>query len=425
MSNTDESSNPSPPGSVPSLGHHYSSVESRFDSPYQSQLFEDGYDPNNPHISTVTYCTTQASFDEYEGDEDSYSCCDSDDHDLPSSETLPATPQEFADLFPTTKRLTIKHDDSTLDGNMNLRVDAKNGDRTITLFHLRMYDLRDRDFSFRRYGRDCGREVAHVKRKFIKPSPQRPALQRSVSKALHSFRGKSEQEKQFKLAREDSGYGSDPEEEEYEESELSSPSSAKPTNTCTLEFSNYAHVDLNRRGGKQSKKYEFEYWGKTYVWQRKTKEIGDVGTQVSFNLVNESTKNVVAYIVPNALTPAEAAAEQAKGGFVPPCSLWMQDTDNDPIVKHNLCDVADVVIATGMTALVDDCIKRKFHKKKTVQLVLPVPLVRSQSKMKMEYIGPKQLIDEMLHRRPLLSRSNSSQTSRSGTPSRPMRTPTY
>ncbi len=341
MTNSDRSSNGSPPSSIPSLSHHYSSVESRFDSPYQSQLFEDGYDPNNHRVSTVTYCTTVSSFDEYEGDEDNYSCCDPYVQDLPSPEAVPATPQEFADLFPTTKRLTIKHDDSTLDGNMNLRVDTKHNDRTLTLFHLRMYDLRDRDFSFRRYGRDCGREVAHVKRKFIKPSPQRPALQRSVSKALHSFRGKSEHEKQPKLDREDSGYTSGADEEEYEESELSSPSSPKPTNTCMLEFSNYAHVDLNRRGGKQSKKYEFEYWGKTYTWQRKTKEVGDVGTQVSFNLVNETTKNVVAFIVPNALTPSEAAAEQAKGGFVPPCSLWMQDTDNDPIVKHNLCDVAE------------------------------------------------------------------------------------
>lgn len=78
-------------------------------------------------------------------------------------------------------------------------------------------------------------------------------------------------------------------------------------------------------------------------------------------------------------------------------------------------------MATGLTALVDDCIKRKFHKKKTVQLVLPVPMAKSPMKMKMEYVGPKRLIDEVFNRRPSLSRSPSAQSSRSPTPVRTTR----
>ena len=55
-----------------------------------------------------------------------------------------------------------------------------------------------------------------------------------------------------------------------------------------------------------------------------------------------------------------------------------------------------VIVATGLIALVDDAIKSRFHSKRSVQFVLPVP---SKSPLKMEYLGPKQLIDEVFHRR--------------------------
>ena len=49
-------------------------------------------------------------------------------------------------------------------------------------------------------------------------------------------------------------------------------------------------------------------------------------------------------------------------------------------------------------ALVDDCIKRRFHSKQSTQL--HIPLLRNSSfKMNMEYIGPKRLIDEVFHRK--------------------------
>lgn len=84
-----------------------------------------------------------------------------------------ATPSDFSELFPSHRRLTVRHDDSTIDGNMNLRIDTEvtmhgmhdisyicsilltqiaGGRRCdMTLFHLRMHDLRDREFSLRRY----------------------------------------------------------------------------------------------------------------------------------------------------------------------------------------------------------------------------------------------------------------------------------
>jgi hypothetical protein len=49
-------------------------------------------------------------------------------------------------------------------------------------------------------------------------------------------------------------------------------------------------------------------------------------------------------------------------------------------------------------ALVDDCIKRRFHSKQSTQL--HIPLLRTSSfKVNMEYIGPKRLIDEVFHRK--------------------------
>ncbi|KAF8248360.1 hypothetical protein K440DRAFT_548501 [Wilcoxina mikolae CBS 423.85] len=399
-SDYDSSSKGSVPNSVPSLEHNYS-VESQFNTPTES-LFD-----SDPRDSVNTYCTTVASFDEEE--DEGYDCYDHLLEVPQQCEAVPATPQEFAELFPSTNRLMIKHDDSPLDGNMNIRVDCKapatkrDPERRITLFHVRMYDLRDRDFSVRRYGRECGREVAHVKRKVIK-STHRPTLQRSVSKAFNSFRKHSSaSDDEFKrVERTDSGYKSGFEDDE-EDIEPTTPGRSKATNTCTLEFSNYAHVDLTRRGVKSSKKYDFEYWGKSYSWKRTV-----VGSDVSYHLVNNATNNVVAHIRPDPLTPEMAVIEEAKGGFVPPCSLHINDSEADPVNSNN-ADVADVIVTTGLIALIDDCIKRKYKSKRTIQLVLPTT-GKTPLKMNMEYVGPKRFIDEMFHRRPILSRSSTSNT---------------
>lgn len=227
------------------------------------------------------------------------------------------------------------------------------------------------------------------------------------------------------MNRQDSGYSSsgfDLEDEEPPRPSSACSLSSQTTNICTLEFSNYAHVDLTRRGGNSSKKYDFEYWGKSYSWKRVVKHVvSHAGAEeVSYQLANNNTGNIVAQIVPDQLSPSRAKAEEEKGGFVPPCSFWLRDSVQDPVISC-LADVADVIMATGLTALVDDCIKRKFQKKKTVQLVLPVPMAKSPMKMKMEYVGPKRLIDEVFNRRPSLSRSSSAQSSRSPTPVRTTR----
>ncbi|KAF2746388.1 hypothetical protein M011DRAFT_94558 [Sporormia fimetaria CBS 119925] len=328
-------------------------------------------------------------------------------------DAIPTTPRDFADLFPTAKRISIRHDDSTTDGNMNLRIDTQVEERhrkkqSYTLFHLRMQDLRSREFSLRRYCRDSGREVCHSRRKYQKPpSEKRPVLQRA-STALASLVHKSDSRPSTAagLKRSDSGYESVPPTDNGHSSPTK-PAGNKgraliPTNTIKLEFSNYAHLDVKRRGAKSSKRYSFEYWGHDYAWKRIVQKEHHHESATYYLVRSDNEKHVLAHICPVRLTPDQAREETARGGWIPPC--YMRITDQDLLSSSS--DICDVVVATGLIALVDDCIKRRFHSKQSTQL--HIPLMRSASfKMNMEYVGPKRLIDEVFHR-----------ASRRGTPSR-------
>ncbi len=96
-----------------------------------------------------------------------------------------------------------------------------------------------------------------------------------------------------------------------------------PTNTIRLEFSNYAQVDVKRRGASSSKRYDFEYWGNVYTWKRTLRREGRFEV-VSYHLVTDADR-AIAHIVPIPLTTYQAEEEHAKGGWIPPCSLWISD----------------------------------------------------------------------------------------------------
>ena len=302
----------------------------------------------DPRESTETYASTVPSYEDLPGD----SAADLSDYaeEYIECDATPSSSTEFAELFPSTRRLKVRHDDTTLDGNMNLRVDTEASvgggqKRDVTLFHLRMKDLLEREFSLRRYSRDSGREVCHSCRKqtHSQPTPQkRPGLQRSVSSAFASFRGKQEPKSPTSLKRADSGYESlYGDGEEDMDAKMSQNASqrpvSQPTSKITLEFSNYAHVDVKRRGAKASKRYDFDYWGTNYFWRRMIKKDGE-SREVSYHLVNEGTMGIVAHIVPEPMTPWQAEEEAAKGGWVPPCSMWISD---DKILNAGLTDVAE------------------------------------------------------------------------------------
>lgn len=325
---------------------HFNTAGARLDGYAEEYTYD--YDQQDARASTETYASTVPSLDDLP-EEPQYEV-PVHRHEVFATDAIPSTPPEFAALFPSSRRLLIRHDDATVDGNMNLRVDTKlsaSGGRTrdVILFHLRMHDLKNRRFSLRRYCRESGREVCHSSRKYTQTAvDKRPGFQRSLSNALSTLRIRSESTMPTlsSLKRRDSGYdsmGDDDEDFELPKSHATSRMSTNmpiPTNTTQLEFSNYAHVEVKRRGAKSSKRYCYSYWGKDYQWRREVRKDGDF-KEVSYHLVDAVTSKSIANIFPEPMTRTEAAEEDAKGGWVPPCSMWIQD----PTVFSGLTDVAE------------------------------------------------------------------------------------
>ena len=313
----------------------------------------------DPRSSTETYAFTEPDRHEEEDDDLDYAVPELPQADF-GAEPVWCTPLEFAELFPSHRRLLIRHDDTTEDGNLNLRLDTEAMDRhgrmrAFTLFHLRMYDLRQRDFSLRRYCRDSGREVCHSGRKEGSSAvvrPGRPSLPRSMSSVLASLRGKpgvkpsSSTLTASPRADVDGDVDDDDDDADVSTSSRSEQNYRRrptPTShlskTIRLQFSNYAQVSIKRRGRHQSKRYEYEYWGRSYIWRRRTKHDG-LAREVSFHLVDEFGA-VLAHIVPIPLTSDQAQEHAAKGGWVPPCSMWIRNLDG----PDRTSDVAEYVLS--------------------------------------------------------------------------------
>ncbi|TVY25465.1 hypothetical protein LHYA1_G005736 [Lachnellula hyalina] len=363
--------------------------------------------------STETYASTIASQEEISEEPDTYD----PEYEVPEYREVvetnlnPTNPSNFADYFPSAKRLYVRHDDTAYDGNMNLRVDTEALGRekgNVQLFHLRMHDLKKREFSLRRYERSSGREVCHSSRKYTKSAAdQRPAFTRSMSNAFANIRRPDFKHTKSGLSthgtksrndvkRQDSGYVSNEEEDEDEVEEFIAEQKSNglpiPTNTTKLEFSNYSQVLVKRRGKKSSsKRYEFEYWGHTYTWKRVVEKDG-AGKAVSYHLFKGESTHAVAHIVPEMRSLSQIRAEDAAGGWVPPCSMWISDHS----VLEALTDVAEVVVATGLIALVDDCIKHHFHSKKHSHQV-SVPL--TPLKYEVKFVSPKAMVQHIFKRK--------------------------
>ncbi|KAK3899192.1 hypothetical protein C8A05DRAFT_37213 [Staphylotrichum tortipilum] len=416
--------------------------------------YRQAYDPRNdvspatslyPRSSVDTYASTTASREDLDADlADPDDLADVDDDVVDGCDAIPAlpvyrrdmvepnvrasSPQDFAKLFPSLHRLTIRHDEFTSDGNMNLRIDTVVTGRrrtAIQLFHLRMYDLARREFSLRRYSRDSGREVCSAKRKFTDPAHEdRPAaLKRSVSTALRSLgrpaslrRAKLDTTATTTTPRPPTDYstcsGDDDLLSNGTTSRLSLASNhtkgrssrtrprPHPTNTIKLEFSNYARVDVTRRGsgssgGAGGKRYEFDWWGHRYAWRRAVdKQLG----LVSFHLVRDGLAGApVAHIVPETRAPSQVAADECAGGWVPPCFMWIADES----VVDAVTDVADVIMATGLIALVDDCIKERWQRpqKKAAALPLLAPLALTSKAVHLDAISPRAIMQHVFRRR--------------------------
>lgn len=284
-------------------------------------------------------------------------------HEITDTTVRPTTPEDFAHLFPSLDRLAIKHDDFTLDGNMNLRVDTAVPGRqgTMQLFHLRMYDLQQRDFSLRRYCRESGREVCNAKRKYAPTAADggRPGLQRSVSTAmknlarppfLRAATGASALAPRIRPGTSGSSTGEPEAADDDNDSccfsccgEHAGPAHhhqpprprSVATNAIKLEFSNYARVDVARCGTRGATRYEFEWWGRKYAWRKVTDKLTDV---VSYHLFRDGQANPpVAHIVPETRSPNQVADDERAGGWIPPCHMWLSDDE----LVHAMTDVAE------------------------------------------------------------------------------------
>ena len=326
-----------------------------------------------PRSSVDTYASTTVSDEEMDVgsslDSSSMGCSDHEIPPLPvyrreivNLDVRPATPREFAQLFPSLNRLSIRHDEFTPDGNMNLRVDTvAPGPRgsTVQLFHLRMHDLAKRDFSLRRYCRDSGREVCNAKRQYVElgSSDGRPTLQRSVTTALRTLSGakppfgrRGSGGSLFRRPSLSSSSGRDHDDQDDHfagafghalDSAKHGPPAQKAapkpraTNTIKLEFSNYARVDVSRRGSRRAKRYEFQWWGHRYSWKRVAeKHLGIV----AFHLVRDGdSASPVAHIVPETRSPNQIWADEVAGGWIPPCHMYISDTG----VIDAMTDVAE------------------------------------------------------------------------------------
>jgi hypothetical protein len=342
--------------------------------------------------SVETYASTVSSEDDLSG---------KPENGMPSkrvqffpSDAIATTPPVFAELFQPGRKILIHHDDSTSDGNMNLRLDTeiatlKGRRRKMTLFHLKMSDLRNRQFSLRRYCRESGREVCSSKRKFTRQSSskhvKRPLLQRSLSSALSNLGIKSNaiHARPATIVNDSTDYFDNFEGTDFDLSENQPVVVA--TNTIRLEFANYAQVQVHVQGSKRWKLYEYEYWGTSYHWSREIRRDGRL-REVSYHLLNSLSGKAIAHIVAEPMSRSQAEAEEYKGGWIPPCSLVITDK------SAFSTDLADVIVATGLMALIDDSINRRWHSKSGVSMAIPVKNTPS-------YIEPGQLIDELFNRR--------------------------
>lgn len=285
----------------------------------------------------------------------------------------PSDPYTFSRLFPSMNRLSIRHDDTTSDGNMNLRVEtlvvpgsptgsgpgpilgSRRRPATVQLFHLRMHDLANRDFSFRRYCRESGREVCFSKRAYTKSSASRGGIHNSVSSALRSvkspFRRSDASNSSFfslkassasrrpstastMTAKSSASSCGDTEISDNASGYMAvkAPSTLLvPTDSIKLEFSNYARVEVSRRS---SKRYEFEWWGHKYAWKR---AVDKTLNTFSFHLMRDDQDEPVAHIVQEMRSPSQIDADERAGGWIPPCYMWISDQS----VLEAMTDVAE------------------------------------------------------------------------------------
>lgn len=279
----------------------------------------------------------------------------------------PSRPSTFGDLYPLTRKIYIQHDDTTTDGNMNIQIFTSSPGRDKgaqeayyqSIFHLRMHNLWERDFSLRRYCRDSGREVCHMMMRRRRPSPpttrstlldfftsRSSSFARPPEPDVHDSRppqsARSSMSSWFKRrssrSSQVSGRGAESGDESGVEgtADVQSVSATRASSdVIKLEFSNYAHVSLVKRGRRSRKRYTFKWWGQEYAWRRECIERHGKKDRAScsdhaFLLCHNKGKKkneVLAQIVPIKRDEEALALEAERGGWVPRAEMRILHAD--------------------------------------------------------------------------------------------------
>lgn len=422
------------------------------------------YGSDEIHVEPETYYSSDDSFsdedDEYYYTQNSlrqpYSQQQHDD------EAIPTTPSNFADYFPQTSTLKIAHDTTNdYDGDMNLVISTdeyvdkkRNVHRVppVQLYHLRMNDLATRKFSLRRYCRESGREVCET----YTTAASRPALSRTMSNALASMKrtpswsssksGRST--KSMPLKRQDSGcviddmdYESGPDDEIVDDEYFPEVEEAgkvdAPTNITKMLFTNLAQVYVKRKGQKANKHWNFEYWGKVYEWRRIVESSGDQETfkYCLYRQGEEDERKIIATIKPDTeVSEYQRRQEQRIGAWVPASTFKIHDLK--ALGREDArADLADVIVASGVIALTDDCIRRLLKAQKKQAKAKPemkrsISFKVGQEKVEMEFVTPMKMMEHWMKPKSkkkdskrdglTLSRPSTSRSSKS-TPSSPLK----
>ena len=174
---------------------------------------------------------------------------------------LPSTLENFPQLFPSNETLFLRHDVEVIDGDMTLCIATGTSQGMgpfVQLFYLKMHDLKKREFSLRRYHRKSGREVCRASRVSRKSIRKRTRVRRSISNSISSIHSLSNSRGSSTASQTSSVSGAESVSNRSDSSAASCLNtnmkrpkrnipSPEPTRQITIEFSNYAHVELSSR----------------------------------------------------------------------------------------------------------------------------------------------------------------------------------
>ena len=67
-------------------------------------------------------------------------------------------------------------------------------------------------------------------------------------------------------------------------------------------------------------------------------------------------------------------------------------------IRSKVLILSSVIVASGLVALIDDCITRRWYPKSHMQMMVP-KIPTAPPRLNTEYVGPKRLMDDILNGR--------------------------